>query len=107
MFAAHAGDADLGHASTDAIQCSSSRGPCVFECSSQTKRTNMISRWNVRSCNVQRVYMQIKKLARMLLLHHYANDEKKLELIIDLLKYCSHNHMISRRECLGNTRQGP
>ena len=44
--------------------------------------------------------MQTKKLARMLLTHHYADDEERMEKIIDLLtkEYYSHNHMISRRD---------
>ena len=50
--------------------------------------------------NVQRVYAQIKKLARMLLMHHYAKEEDRLEKIIDLLtkEFYSHNHMIGRWE---------
>lgn len=50
--------------------------------------------------NVQRVYMQIKKLAKMLLSHHYGDDTDKIDKIIDLLtkEFYSHSHMIGRQE---------
>jgi hypothetical protein len=50
--------------------------------------------------NVQRVYMQIKKLAKMLLAHSYSGDAQRMEKIVDLLtkEYYSHNHMISRQD---------
>jgi len=53
--------------------------------------------------NVQRVYMQTKKLARMLLAQHYGGDDDRMEKIIDLLtkEYYSHNHMISRQDAQG------
>ena len=34
--------------------------------------------------NVQRVYMQIRVLAKLLLKHHYGSDEKKISKIIEL-----------------------
>jgi hypothetical protein len=50
--------------------------------------------------NVQRVYMQMRVLARMLLQYHYGADEKTISKIIDSLTkgYYSHHHMINRHE---------
>jgi hypothetical protein len=50
--------------------------------------------------NVQRTYMQMRVLARLLLEHHYGADEKKISKIIDSFTkgYYSHHHMINRHE---------
>jgi len=50
--------------------------------------------------NVQRVYMQIRVLAKMLLGHHHKSDDEALKHIIDSFTkgYYSHHHMINRNE---------
>lgn len=50
--------------------------------------------------NVQRVYMQIRVLAKMLLGQHYRLDDDALGAIIDSFTkgYYSHHHMINRNE---------
>jgi ATP-dependent protease ClpP protease subunit len=58
--------------------------------------------------NVHRVYLQIRILAKMLLRHHYENEEQ-IHTIIDRLtqSYYSHHHMINRyeaEEVLGSER---
>ena len=50
--------------------------------------------------NVQRVYMQTRVIAKLLLQHHYGSDENKTSRVIDSLTklYYSHLHMINRKE---------
>ena len=50
--------------------------------------------------NVQRSYLQSKKVARMLLKKHFGEDEERLQKVIDLLtkEYYSHSHMIGRHD---------
>jgi hypothetical protein len=50
--------------------------------------------------NVQRVYMQMRVLAKQLLEHHHGSNQPKISKIIDSLtkEYYSHHHMINRHE---------
>jgi hypothetical protein len=50
--------------------------------------------------NVQRVYTQIRVLAKLLLERHYGADDGKIRKIIDSLtkEFYSHHHMINREE---------